>query len=241
MIQIFPNYESLSLAAADLVAEQLRKSAADQGQVSLALSGGHTPRRAYEFLSRDSYKIPWSNVDLFWSDERCVPPSDPRSNERMVRETLIDLIPIPEHQVHPLRCAGSPQRSAEEYDAFLRGNFSDKGNSFDIILLGLGEDGHTASLFPASAALNETKRWAMEVQHPREDFYRMTLTLPIINRASLIVFLASGNQKARALAQAMDRSIDIPARHVQPVNGQLLWLVDREAAADLRADIPKNE
>jgi len=241
MIRIFSDYESLSLAAADLIAEQLRKSARDRGQVSLALSGGHTPRRAYELLSRDSYKIPWPKVDLFWSDERCVPPDDPRSNERMVRETLIDLIPIPEKRVHLLRCAGSPRHSAEEYDIFLKRYFSENGNSFDIILLGLGEDGHTASLFPASAALSEAIRWAMEVQRPQEDFYRITMTFPIINRASLIIFLASGSQKARALAQVMDRSADIPARLVQPINGQLLWLVDQEAAAELHVNAPKIE
>jgi 6-phosphogluconolactonase len=237
MIRIFRDYESLSRAAADFIAEQSQKTVRNRGQLYLALSGGRTPRLAYELLSLDSLlnKIPWSKVNLFWSDERCVPPDDPRSNERMARKAFIDRVPIPAGQVHPLRCAGSPQQSAKKYEALLKSFFPDDARSFDILLLGLGEDGHTASLFPASEVLNETKRWAREIHRPQEDFYRITLTLPLINRASQIIFLASGKQKAKALARVMDRSADVPARLVRPINGQLLWLVDQEAASELQA------
>lgn len=243
MIQIFPDYESLSRGAAELIAKLSQKSVQDRGHIFFALSGGHTPRRAYELLSHESMldRIPWSKVDLFWSDERCVPPHDPRSNERMAREALIDHIPIPSKQVHPLRCAGSSRTSAQEYEAVLRSYIPEDGNSFDLVLLGLGEDGHTASLFPASEILGESKRWVMEIHRPQEDFYRTTLTLPIINRASQIIFLASGKQKAKALAQVMDRSADLPARLVQPPNGHVLWLVDQDAAAELQVKTLKIE
>ncbi len=238
MIRIFPNYESLSHAAVDLIIEQSQKAVHDRGLFSLVLSGGETPRRAYELLSQNAIrnKIPWSKVSIFWSDERCVPPDDPRSNEGMAREAFIDRVPIPPDQIHPIRCIHSPQKSAEEYELLLKSFFTDNGASFDVVLLGLGEDGHMASLFPESKSLDEMKRWVLEVHSQHEDFSRITLTLSVINRAMLVVFLVSGVAKAHTLFKVLNNSSDscrLPAQLVQPSNGKMIWLVDKEAGREL--------
>jgi len=238
MIRIFPDYESLSYAAAGIIVEQSQKTVRDQGFFSLVLSGGQTPRRTYELLSQDAVRnrIPWGKVNIFWSDERCVPQDDPHSNEHMAREAFIDHVPIPPDHIHPIRCTKSPQKSAEEYELLLRSFLTEDSASFDVVLLGVGEDGHTASLFPESESLDEMKRWVLEVHSHHEDFSRVTLALPIINRALLVIFLVSGEAKANTLYKVLDNSLDscrLPAQLVQPSNGQLIWLVDKEAGREL--------
>jgi 6-phosphogluconolactonase len=238
MIRFFPDYDSLSHAAADLVIEQSQKAVRDRGCFSLVLCGGQTPRRTYEILAQDAShsRIPWDRVSIFWSDERCVPPDDPRSNERMARGALIDRVPIPSGNVHPLRCTQSPAQTAESYELLLTSFLAGKETSFDVVLLGLGEDGHTASLFPESESLDQTNRWVLEVHAKHEDFARVTLALPVINRALCVVFLVTGEAKAHILFEVLNdasHSRHLPAQLVQPSNGQLIWLVDEEAAKEL--------
>ena len=153
MIRIFPDYETLCLEAADLILKKSGDAIERNGRFSLVLSGGSTPRRLYEILADRTLrkKTPWEKIDIFWGDERCVPENDPRSNQLMARETLLDHIPIPEENIHPIRFDGSPKASADKYEAQIKSYFKDRETSFNMILLGLGEDGHTASLFPRLA------------------------------------------------------------------------------------------
>jgi 6-phosphogluconolactonase len=233
MMRILPDFEALSQSAAELVMEQSKKAIETRGLFSLVLSGGSTPRRTYELLAAERFRtlIEWNKVHIFWGDERCVPPDDPRSNERMAREVFLDHVPVPQEQIHPIRCAGSPQQAAQAYESTLRDFFRDRDPSFDTVLLGLGEDGHTASLFPGSPALKENKRWVMAARSGKEDFERVTLTPVIINRAMNIVFLVAGKEKAKILREVTaDAAVGdpLPARLICPSGGQLVWLVDKE-------------
>jgi 6-phosphogluconolactonase len=235
MMRILPDYESLSHAAAELIAKQSHDAIEARGRFSLVLSGGHTPRRTYELLATKKFRtaIEWRKVHIFWGDERCVPPDDERSNERMARKAFLDRVPIPKKHVHPMRCADSPSKAARAYEAILKKFFGNRSSSFDLVLLGLGEDGHTASLFPGSSVLKETRRWVMSSSSGKEDFERVTLTAPLINLTRLIVFLESGKAKSKILRKVIAKEATDdppPARLIHPLNGELMWMVDNEAA-----------
>ncbi len=234
-MRIFPDLESLSQAAAELIMNRSKESIAANGRFSLVLSGGSTPRRTYELLAGDrcSKSIEWEKVHVFWGDERCVLQGDPRSNERMAREKFLDRVPIPPEQIHPIRCAPSPQQAAREYESILKAFFGDRSPAFDTVLLGLGEDGHTASLFPGSRALKEETRWIMEGNSGKDDFQRVTMTARLINSSALVIFLVVGGNKTKILREvtAKDRVGDpLPGRLIRPSNGKLVWLVDKEAS-----------
>ena len=198
MIRIFNDLESLSQAAAELFTIQSRQASLICGRFSVALSGGDTPRRLYEILATPPYRqrIHWDEVHIFWSDERCVPEDDPRNNARMARLTLLDLVPIPPGNLHPIRCDQSPQQAALLYEQELRDFFSTQNPNFHLVLLGLGENGHIASLFPHTEVLNEQVRWVSEVFIPELGMHRITFTAPFINQASQVVFLVSGQDKS---------------------------------------------
>jgi 6-phosphogluconolactonase len=234
MMRILPDFESLSQAAAELVMEQSKRAIEARGRFSLVLSGGSTPRLTYELLASEMFRasIEWKKVHIFWGDERCVPPDDPRSNERMAREAFLDHVSIPQEQIHPIRCASSPQQSAQAYESTLKTFFGNHNPSFDTVLLGLGVDGHTASLFPGSPALKENKRWVVATHSGNEDFERVTLTPVLINRAMNVVFLVAGKEKARILREVTEDAAvgdPLPARLIRPAGGQLVWLVDKQA------------
>jgi 6-phosphogluconolactonase len=236
MIQVFPDLEAVSRAAAELVVKEIREAVKDHGQFILVLSGGHTPRRLYELLSGDPFRdqISWDRVHVFWGDERCVPPDDPRSNERMAREALLNHVPIPHLQIHSVHCTRRVREATVEYEALLRSFFKDRVPRFDFVLLGLGEDGHTASLFPNTHVLDEHERWVAEVYPAKQDLYRITLTTPIINQAAMVAFLVSGASKARILHEVLEGPFEpsrLPAQLIRPTSGKLLWLVDEESAA----------
>ena len=238
MITVCTDLEELSRAAADLIAAEAQRAVQAGGRFAVALSGGGTPRRAYEILSREPYRklVPWEKTHVFWGDERCVAVADPRSNALMARQALLDHVPVPPKQVHPMRCGRSPAESAERYEAVLRGFFAGRAPRFDLILLGLGENGHTASLFPGTPVLEERQRWVAEVHVAEEGMHRLTLTLPVINRAAVVVFLVSGGGKAQILREVLEGSPGqhpVPASLIRP-EGRLLWLVDRDAARLLR-------
>jgi 6-phosphogluconolactonase len=181
--------------------------------------------------------VPWENTHVFWGDERCVPSDDARSNERMAREALLDHVPIPASQIHPIQCVHAPNQVARQYEALLRTFFAEQPPRFDLVLLGLGENGHTASLFPGTPVLDERERWVADVYVAEQNLYRITLTAPLINQAALVVFLVAGNTKARVLSEVLEGLRDIhrlPAQLIQPTKGDLRWLVDRPAADMLK-------
>jgi 6-phosphogluconolactonase len=216
------------------------------GSFKLALAGGSTPRGLYALLAspRHAARIEWPRVHVFWGDERCVAPSDPESNQRMAREALLDRVALPASQLHAIRGEADPTAEAARYEQSLREAFatpsgpprSAAGARFDLVLLGLGEDGHTASLFPGSPTLQEARRWVMAARGGPHAASRVTLTPLVINAAAEVVFLVSGRAKAAILkrvlcgARAPER---LPAQAIQPSAGELRWLVDADAASDL--------
>jgi len=235
ILQIFPDLESLSRAAAGLFARLAADAVNTRGRFSVALSGGRTPRRAYEILARSPFReqLPWDRIHIFWGDERCVNPNDSRSNARLAREVLLDHVPLPQTQIHPFLCHPSPAAGAREYEVLLRDFFGGATPRLDLVFLGLGENGHTASLFPEDAALDELERWTAAVRVPGEDLHRLTLTPPLINQAWVVAFLVAGAAKAGGLREVLHgprAPRRLPAQLINPENGELYWLVDREAA-----------
>lgn len=238
MIQIFPNKESLSRAAAELFVRRAGQALRLRGRFCVALSGGNTPRRMYELLAQPPFRdqVAWEQVQVFWGDERCVSADDPRSNARLARQAWLDHVPIPPEQIHPIQGNLSPEAAAQAYEALLRSFFAGRPPSLDLIFLGLGEDGHTASLFPYHEVLREGVRWVAEVYLAPGDLDRVTLTTAIINQAAVVAFLVGGGGKARVLKEILTGPPEpqrLPAQLIQPEGGQLLWLVDREAAFPL--------
>jgi 6-phosphogluconolactonase len=233
-----PNLESLSLAAAALVAEVAEVSVQTRGRFTFVLSGGTSPRMLYERLAQPPFleKMPWSRTYLFWGDERCVPPDHPHSNFGLARQALLSTVPLPAANVYPIPGAVvPPEAAAFEYEESLRLFFQTGGTLkfpvFDLLLLGLGPDGHTASLFPGDPALEEKRRWtrAVRVTSVSPSVPRITLTLPVINRARTVLFLVSGTGKKTVLDEILSdpakASLRYPAAKVRP-SGRLLWLID---------------
>jgi 6-phosphogluconolactonase len=241
VIQVYPDLESLSRAAAALLVRQANLAVAARGRFSVALAGGNTPRRTYELLAAPPLvdQAPWGRVHIFWGDERCVPPDDSRSNARLAKEAWLDRVPIPGDQIHPLNCAPDPAAAAREYEAQLREFFAGQPPCLDLVFLGLGDDGHTASLFPGTTVLEEKTRWAAAVHLADQDLHRVTLTAPLINQAAVVAFLVAGPSKARVFREVLHgprNPARLPAQLIQPQDGELLWLADLEAAAALDLD-----
>jgi 6-phosphogluconolactonase len=290
-VAVLPDAASLVEAAADIIVEEARRAVDEKRRFSLALAGGSTPRPVYRLLAAPPFagEMPWRQTEVFWGDERCVEPTDPRSNERMVREALLDHVPIPPEQVHPMRCTGLgvagaggavrygeavARRAADDYERLLQSYFAgggaaDGGSSgggaaapatadataqapgLDLVLLGMGDNGHTASLFPGSTVLDEQERWvaaaqedpqtAMTTSGTGERLWRVTLTVPFIDRAALVLFVVSGASKAMAVKGALQGGADphsLPALAIRPPEGRLWWLLDRAAASGLQTRRP---
>jgi len=239
IIQTYPDLESLSRAAAELFASQAEDAVKIRGRFSVALSGGGTPSRTYEILAQPPFReqVPWQRTHIFWGDERCVPPDDPRSNARMARQALLDHVPLPQDQVYPISCSPSPAAGARDYETLLRKFCAGTPPGLDLVFLGLGEDGHTASLFPYNDALEERQRWTAAVYVPPQGLHRVTFTAAFINQARVVAFLVAGAAKAGALREVMQQPRDprrLPAQLINPEASELFWLVDREAAGQLR-------
>jgi 6-phosphogluconolactonase len=241
-IEVFPDLEALSRAAAVRFAHASAESIASRGTFSIAISGGSTPRSLYLLLGSDYYirTISWLHVHVFWADERCVPQDDEQSNFKLAYETFLSKVPIPDENIDSIKSKESANDSAKEYEAALREFFREPAlPAFDLILLGLGEDGHTASLFPGSPALAEQDRLAVAVpkQPPEPD--RITLTLPVLNNALQIIFLVAGSAKAHILQKVLedpDARKRYPAGLVCPARGKVTWLIDKAAAGLLRKE-----
>jgi 6-phosphogluconolactonase len=257
MIQVFSTPELLANAVAEHIAACGADAISSRGRFTLALAGGSTPRAAYSRLAsadsrlatRDSrLEIDWQRTHILWGDERCVPPDDPRSNYRMAKEALLDRVPIPPDHIHRIRGEDDPQKAAADYERTLRSllgashsegseGHPERSEGLDLVLLGLGEDGHTASLFPGQSAVHETTRWVMAVPAPDGKLWRVTLTPAILNAAHNITFVVSGASKSQRLAQVLEGPMNpnlLPAQAIRPREGRLTWMVDEAAAGSLR-------
>ncbi len=237
-ITVWRDTEALSIAAAQFFLAACLRCIAKKGKFIVSLSGGSTPKRLYQLLASPAFSrnIPWENVFLFWSDERFVPHTDADSNYRMVKENLLDHISIPEKNVFAIPVDGNAKDCANEYEASINHFFKNKKVVFDWLLLGLGNDGHTASLFPGTAILKEKKRLIKEVWVEEKQTWRISFTLPLINNAAQIVFLIAGKEKATVAADVINHKKIKPAYPSQlviPTKGNIYWMLDEEAAAKI--------
>lgn len=234
-VRVCADLNELGLRAAECAVDTINDAVRRHGRCTLVLSGGSTPRTLYELLaSKYRDQIPWADVHLFWGDERYVPAHDPDSNYRMAGEALLDHVPCPAANVHPMPTHfPSPDAAARDYERTLRGYFDGDWPHFDLVLLGIGEDAHTASLFPGSPALEERTRWVVAARAPVGPPQRLTLTLPAITPAANIYVLVAGSKKAGALRRVLTGMPDLhtyPAAAIQSAEGTLIWWVDRAAA-----------
>ncbi|MEJ5329386.1 MAG: 6-phosphogluconolactonase [Desulfobaccales bacterium] len=233
-MEVFPDEDALSEAAAALIAAQAMAAIRARGHFLWALAGGRTPARTYARLAKSPFReqIDWGKVEIFFGDERCVPPDDPLSNYRLAEEKLLSRVPLPAAQVHRLACEHNPEEEARRYEALLQRIFQGRAWGFDLALLGLGADGHTASLFPGLTP--PAGAWVAAVARPGESFRRLTLTPEVLNLSRLVVFLVTGRDKAqtlRAVLTGEEAMAASPVHLLRPPAGEIRWLADQEAAA----------
>ena len=236
VVTIAHDREQLARCAAGKIRERIALAIAVRGICTVALSGGETPRRVYQILAGEEQRcaIPWDHVHLFFGDERMVPPDDPDSNYGMVHRELVSRIPILPGNVHRIRGEAAPADAAREYGVDLNEHFEGRPPRFDIVLLGVGQDGHTASLFPGTSALAEVTALAVSCFVPQVRSWRVTLTIPVFDNARDIVFLAAGEAKSSVIAKIMATGgphRDLPASLIRPTQGRVEWLLDSDAAS----------
>jgi 6-phosphogluconolactonase len=245
-LRVVPDPAGLAVKAAELFIRCAQVAIAEGGRFRVALAGGSTPKAMFLQISKpvNLRKVDWTRVYLFWGDERCVPADHADSNYQMTRHSLLDFVPIPARNIHRIPGEFEPVAAASAYEGVLKKFFgSETLPRFDLILLGLGEDGHTASLFSGSPALVENERWVVAVEHdtpPLPLVPRVTLTFPVINAAKRVVFLVAGQSKAEILARAI-RSPGpgepaLPAQLICPLDGTVTWLVDQAAGKFIKLD-----
>lgn len=248
-VHVYETAEQVAFAAASRVVELARDSVAARGRFTIALAGGNTPRRIYEMLVEERLRrsVDWPNVHIFFGDERMVPPDHAESNYRMANEALLARVPLPPENVHRIEGLGDAAANASAYESEVRGLFGDSDwPRFDHILLGMGDDGHTASLFPGTVALGECRLWVAPNWVERLGAWRVTLTVPALNAARYVSFIVTGAGKAARLREVLKGERDpsrLPSQLVRPTDGTLEWLVDREAAAKLEPEwvVPPSE
>lgn len=241
-IRVYADADLLARAAAEHVLSQYESAVAARGHFSVALSGGSSPKAMFALLADKAFNqhVDWSQVHVFWSDERCVPPDHPDSNYHLARQTLLDRVPIPLANIHRMRGEDDPAQAAADYERVLHLFFAhhpDKQMAFDLVLLGMGDDGHTASLFPHTAALEETERLVVANHVEKLGAWRLTLTVKAINAGQHVTFLVAGGGKAERLQHILEgahQPHELPAQLIQPTSGNLLWLLDESAAAKLK-------
>ncbi|MBV9957154.1 MAG: 6-phosphogluconolactonase [Acidobacteria bacterium] len=234
-VEVWRDVGEISERAAELVIG-IAREAAGRGEFTLALSGGSTPRALYELLATEekSARVPWEQTQVFWSDERCVPPDDAESNYRLAHEALLSRVPVPAEHVHRMRGEDEPGAAAAAYAGELEKNVGAGDPRLSLILLGMGEDGHTASLFPQTDALKDTVHTVAANYVEKLKSHRLTMTLRTLNAAATVIFLVSGAAKSEALSKVFESDAvadgSLPARLVRPAQGELIWLVDEDAA-----------
>ncbi len=228
--------DSLYREAVRRITTALARAGERQKIVSLALSGGKTPRTLYQWLAREEFRagIPWDKLHLFWSDERLVPLDHRESNYRMAREALLNHVPVPPENIHSAPVHLALEEAAQTYEQEIRTVLGNRRGipCFDVILLGLGADGHVASLFPRAETLRERKRLVVVARSP-VGMPRVTLTVPVLNQARHVFYLVTGAEKSQALQQAVEGAGELPAQLINPAKGELVWFLDCPAAARL--------
>jgi 6-phosphogluconolactonase len=237
-VRVLSTSGELARAAAEYFVTRSIDAVAERGQFTVALSGGSTPKILYGLLAdpnepfRD--KVPWDSAHFFWSDERHVPPDHPDSNYRMANEAMLSRVPVPANNVHRVRSEKpNAAEAASEYEETMVQTTGQSLPRLDLILLGLGTDGHTASIFPGSEVLLETKRLVAAPWVEKLKAYRITMTLPLLNNGASVLFLVSGAEKAQIVKEVLQGPMRYPAQAVNPTNGELLWMLDKDAASKL--------
>ncbi|HXB13874.1 MAG TPA: 6-phosphogluconolactonase [Bacteroidia bacterium] len=237
-LKVFKTVHALNLAAAKFIIDKANKAVTERGQFVIALSGGQTPMALYSLLAQAPFheELPWKDATVFWGDERCVPETDTRNNAHQAKSILLDNVDIPISNIHRVPVNLSPAEAASEYEKEIKNYFKGEMPCFDIILLGIGENGHTASLFPNTKVLDEHDEGIRDVYVEVENIFRVTMTAALINRAHNILFLVTGKNKAeimRALFSDSSPPDKYPAQLIKPCQGQLFWFVDEAAASHL--------
>jgi 6-phosphogluconolactonase len=238
-IEVHPDLETLSFHAASIFVGASRNSIAAKKRFTVAISGGSTPRRLYTLLGSEAYRhqVDWQHVHFFWADERCVPKEDEASNFKAAFDTLLSRVALPDKNIHRIKGEETPDKASRVYEEEIKRFFGESEKPrFDLIILGMGEDGHTASLFPGSKSLEEKVRLAIPVYLEETKKNRVTLTLPVLNSADQILFLVAGVSKAAALSQILGnekRKKGLPAGLIRPSHGNMTWLIDQEAAGKI--------
>ncbi len=236
-LHVFADNSSFVNGSADFILDLAARAIQERGRFTIALSGGNTPKAIYARLATAEYqtRADWSRAQIFFGDERCVPPDDARSNFRMAREAWFDPARLPAENVHRMRGEDDPARAALAYEQELAQLFRTRAlPAFDLILLGMGDNGHTASLFPGTAALRERERWAVAQYVEVMQTWRVTFTAPLINAARCVAFIVQGASKAQTLWNVLRGPYQpdvLPAQMIQPTRGELHWLADAAAAA----------
>lgn len=232
-LYVYKNDDEVCKALADWITDIIDKTLRVKETFTWVLSGGGSPKKLYKILAAPPYneKIKWNRVHIFWGDERVVPFNDERSNAGMAYGTLLNKVNIPTEQVHKIWTDIIPEESAGHYEKILHQYFDNKQSTFDLVLLGLGEDGHTLSLFPGSEILHDQRSWVNAV-HSKEKGERITLMPSVVNRSSAVVFLITGENKAKVLQKVLNKSEsqNYPAHLISPLNKELYWFLDEEAA-----------
>ena len=240
-----PDSSALARRAAEHIVDIAAQAATKRGRARIAISGGSTPKAAFQLLADPGQplfkRMPWDKLDLYWVDERTVPPDDLESNYRMTREAMLDHVPLKPEQIHRMEGELQPEVAAARYESLLRNTFRLEGAEtprFDLVQLGMGDDGHTASLFPHTDAIHEMSRLVTANQVPQKDTWRITLTWPVINEASSVFFLIGGKNKAELVREVFTESRDperLPSQLIWPASGILTLILDKDAAALLPA------
>ncbi|MBC9934814.1 6-phosphogluconolactonase [Chitinophaga qingshengii] len=226
----------LSENVAAWISNYIQEVLQDQEKFTFVLSGGSTPKQLYALLAKAPYAeiLPWEKIHFFWGDERAVPFEDERNNARMAFDVLLDKVPVKPENIHVMRTDIAPEQAAVEYEQILRKYFKDEELTFDLVLLGMGDDGHTLSLFPGTAVVHEEEAWVKAFFLPAQDMYRITLTAPIVNDAACVLFLTTGANKALTLKSVIEGTFDAdkyPSQLIRPQDGELHWFVDEAAAS----------
>ncbi len=241
--KVLPTREDVARAVAEEFAKAVLESISRSGRFSVALAGGSTPREAYIRIAAGekdgTRRLPWDKIHVFFGDERPVPPEDAASNYRMANESLLSQVPIPPQNVHRIKGEMDASLAVREYEVELREFFPKPiATSFDLVLLGMGPDGHTASLFPGTSALNDVSSLVAANWVEKLNQTRLTLTLPLLNAAARVLFVVVGNDKADVLRQVLTGTeVKYPAQLIKPISGRVQWIIDEEAAQQLPRDL----
>jgi 6-phosphogluconolactonase len=237
-LHIAQTTQELSENLAAWISNYIQEVLQDQPIFTLVLSGGNTPKQLFALLAKEPYKImiPWERIHFFWGDERAVPFEDERNNAKMAFDTLLNEVDVPKENIHVMRTDISPEESATEYEKILREYFKEDETTFDLVLLGMGDDAHTLSLFPGQPVIHEKDKWVTSFFLKAQDMYRITLTAPVVNQSACVIFMTTGTGKSMALKSVIEGNYNpdqFPSQIIRPEDGELHWFVDEAAAGAL--------